>query len=45
MSKYNKSLDWKFISDDIDCVKDCIYNTISGKNMYMKFKTTFISKS
>ena len=45
MSKYNKSLDWKFISDDIDCVKYGIYNTISGKNMYMKFKTTFISKS
>ena len=45
MSKYNKSLDWKFISDDIDCIKDGIYNTINGKNMYMKFKTTFISKS
>ena len=45
MSKYNKSLDWKFISDDIYCVKDGIYNTINGKNMYMKFKTTFISKS
>ena len=45
MSKYNKSLDWKFISDDIYCVKDGIYNTINGKNIYMKFKTTFISKS